>query len=372
MTLPIIDSMLRGDLRRQILATLKTEKEISLLWRNLMKATQGDQSLMAIEQALIAAVEASGLVKVSSDYNDDREVRQGAEEARKQGINFGEDDYTRVDEKLILEGVFNPTTETTPTDKFLHLLVKVECRRTIESLLMLVKSVHDDAVVRTYIRKLFSAITSLCKDANDLYIKESLTQLYFELYHTFRNVLEKGDLQSYETDFENFVFDWKGEFPKEEVVARYREMIDNSIKVEVETPNLPQLTDRPKLTTAAEKFTKIVAPFCFEELPLVKVLNPKQQAELIEFMVRDACYAAAMLKYLGYYDRLRNVYQKTSNEEIIKHCAKSLDCAQSSYKKYFYSMRTQKSYTTYERHNAQAFLDNGQIESDYNRIKKSK
>ena len=75
MTLPIIDSMLRGDLRRQILATLKTEKEISLLWRDLMKATQGDQSLMAIEQALIAAVEASGLVKVSSDYNDVYERR---------------------------------------------------------------------------------------------------------------------------------------------------------------------------------------------------------------------------------------------------------------------------------------------------------
>ena len=64
-------------------------------------------------------------------------------------MNFGADDYTRVDEKLSLEGVFNPTTETTPTDKFLHLLVKVECRRTLESLLMLVKSVHDDAVAES-------------------------------------------------------------------------------------------------------------------------------------------------------------------------------------------------------------------------------
>ena len=193
MTLAIIDSMLRGDLRRQILSTLKTEKEISLLWRDLMKAfSQGGQSLMALEESLIAAVETSGLVQVSADYKDDREIRQGAEQARKQGMNFGEDDYTRVDEKLSLEGLFSPVQETTPTDKFLHLLVKVECCRTMECLLMLVMSVHDDGVVRTYIRKLFSSITSLCKDANDTYIKESLTQFYFEVYHTFRRVLEKS------------------------------------------------------------------------------------------------------------------------------------------------------------------------------------
>lgn len=372
MTLPIIDSMLRGDLRRQILSTLKTEKEISLLWRDLMKATQGEQSLMALEKALVAAFESCGLVQVSSDYKDDREKRQWAEETRKQGIILEMDDYTRVDEKLSLDGVFNPAAENTPTDKFLHLLVKVECRRTVESLMMLVKSVHDDAVVRTYIHTLFSRITSLCKDTYDLYIRESLTQLYFEVYHTFKHVLEKGDLQSYETDFENYVFDWKGEFPDEDVVARYKEMISDSSKVEIETPDLPQLADRPKLSTAAEKFTKIVAPFCFEELPLIKALNPNQQAELIELMVKDACYAAAMLKYLGYFDRLRNVYQKKSNEDIINHCAKAVDCAQSSFKKYFYSMRTPKSYTTYERHNAQAFFDNGQIVSDYNRIKESK
>lgn len=372
MTLPIIDSMLRGDLRRQILATLKTEKEISLLWRDLMKATQGEQSLMAIEEALVSAVETSGLVKVSSNYKDDREVRQGAEEARKQGMNFGEDDYTRVDEKLSLDGVFNPATESTPTDKFLHLLVKVECRRTVESLMMLVKSVHDDAVVRTYIRKLFSTITSLCKDTKDPFIRESLTQLYFEVYHTFRNVLEKGDSQTYETDFENFIFDWKGEFPEEEVVERYNEIINDSSKVELETPDLPQLTDRPKLSTAAEKFSKIVAPFCFEELPLIKALNPNQQAELIELMVKDACYAAAMFKFLGYFDRLRSVYQKKTNEDIISHCAKAVGCAQSSFKKYFYSLKTRNSYATYERHNAQSFFDSGQIESDYNRIKESK
>ena len=318
MTLPIIDSMLRGDLRRQILSTLKTEKEISLLWRNLSKGTQGEQSLMAIEEALISAVENCGLVKVSSDYKDDREVRQGAEEARKQGLNFGEDDYTRVDEKLSLDGVFNPAAENTPTDKFLHLLVRIECRRTVESLMMLVKSVHDDAVVRTYIRKLFSRITSFCKDTNDLYIRESLTLLYFEVYHTFKHVLEKGDLQSYETDFENYIFDWRGEFPDEKVVERYKEKTRSfSPRINLNrgsNTKRSQLSEQPRNVDVMPKdkfdtFLEAANAFTFSELPKVKELGtPQKIRQLVECLLQEKetvadtfGHTAAMLELLGFF-----------------------------------------------------------------------
>lgn len=204
-------------------------------------------------------------------------------------------------------------------------------------------------------------------------IKLRIMQLYFAIEHTYckreewRNYLE--NVCHLPLTLDEYCYQlWEGT-----PVESWRDAYNNLAiaDVVVETPNLAQLTERPKLTTAADKFTKIVAPFCFEELPLIKALNPNQQAELIELIVKDACYAAAMLKYLGYFDRLKNVYQKKSNEEIISHCAKAVGCAQSSFKKYFYSMRTQKSYTTYERHNAQAFFDNGQIESDYNRVKES-
>lgn len=204
-------------------------------------------------------------------------------------------------------------------------------------------------------------------------IKLRIMQLYFAIEHTYckreewRNYLE--EVCRLPLTLDEYCYQlWEGT-PEESWRNAYNNLA--IADVVVETPNLAQLTERPKLTTAADKFTKIVAPFCFEELPLIKALNPNQQAELIELMVKDACYAAAMLKYLGYFDRLKNVYQKKSNEEIISHCAKAVGCAQSSFKKYFYSMRTQKSYTTYERHNAQAFFDNGQIESDYNRVKES-
>lgn len=343
MTLAIIDSMLRGDLRRQILSTLKTEKEISLLWRDLTKAfSQRGQSLMAIEDSLIAAVETSGLVRVSPDYKDDREMRQGAEQARKQGMNFGEDDYTRVDEKLSLDGIFPVVQDTTPTDKFLHLLVKVECRRTMECLLMLVKSVHDDGVVRTYIRKLFSSITSLCKDANDTYIKESLTQFYFEVFHTFRMVLEKSPQQKYETDFENFVFEWKNEFPDAEVVARYNEMT-NVFVPSVNIGSGSSMHELPEQTTPVgvvhkdkfDLFLDAANTYTFKEMPKVKELGTSQKIRLlVECMLKEKDtiadtfgHTAAMLDFLGFYKWIAdnhvsgyklNQYDKWCTKHIMK------------------------------------------------------
>lgn len=205
-------------------------------------------------------------------------------------------------------------------------------------------------------------------------IKLRIMQLYFAIEYTYckrddwRNYLE--EVCNLPLNLDEYCYQlWEG-CPEE----GWRVAYDNlaTADVVVETPNLAQLSDRPKLTTAADKFTKIVAPFRFEDLPLVKALNPKQQAELIELMVKDACYAAAMLKYLGYYDRLRNIYQKKSNEDITNHCAKAVGCAHSTFKKYFYSMSSKTPYETYERHNAQAYFDNKQIETDYNRIKESK
>jgi len=206
-------------------------------------------------------------------------------------------------------------------------------------------------------------------------IKSRIMQLYFAIEYTYckrddwRDYLEEVCKLPLTLDEYCFLL-WEG-CPEESWREAYNQLKDNDVVVQ--TPDLPQLVERPKLTTAAEKFAKIVAPFCFEELPLVKVLSPEQQAELIELMVKDACYAAAMMKYLGYYDRLREIYQKTKNEDIIKHCAKAVGCATSCYKKYFYSMRCKNPYEgSYERHNSQAYLDNGKIVEDYNRIKESK
>ena len=192
------------------------------------------------------------------------------------------------------------------------------------------------------------------------YVIAELARCWLELQDRYAYVIGEGGCYDVSLFYTSVV----GRNPDKEFEIRRLEINEKD--------NLQQLTEIPKLTTAAEYFSKLVAPFCFEKLPLVNALNAKQQAELIELMVKDACYAAAMLKYLGYYSRLRDVYLWKRNEDIIKHCAKALKCAQSTYKKYFYSLNSSTPTLTYERHNAQAFLDTGQIEKDYNRIKESK
>ena len=379
--------MLRGDLRRQILTTLKTEKEISLLWRELLKTSSQDElSLMKMEEALIAAVETSGLVQVSIEYRSDREVRQGAEQAREQGLFFGKEFFTRVDKVFSLDNVFVPIPETSPADKFLHLLVKVECQRTIEALLMLVNAVHDDSVVRTYIIKLFTTITSLCKDAKDQFIKELLTQFYFEVFHTFKSVLEKGRLQLYETDFENFVFAWKGVFPDKEIMARYNEKVNIYISPEnnrTVSPKL-QLPDSPKSVIDAPKdkfdiFLEAANAFTFLEIPKVKELGtPQKIRQLVECLLQDKGSAyetfghtAAMLEFLGFYKWIAdNHISGYKLKQYDSWCSKNImnKARGTAFKHYRLSVNVDASDTLNESHKYLGWKYKEIVEKEYNDI----
>ena len=262
MTLPITDSMLRGELRPNILAELKDHQEISSLWGILYKwDNSGDGSLRGIEKALVDAVENSGLVKVSEIYNDDREMRQGAKMAREKGILPDNPDFTRLDEPLCLDGVFAPIKPLTPSDRFRHLLLELECRRTMMCLRDLVLTMHDDGIIRTEISQLFTTIKQLCEDTDENFIRQRLTQFYFEIYHTFQSVLEKGEKQNYETDFQNFVFGWSGIFPDDETVERY--------KVRVAAYK-PVLTPHPQQETAPSTSRQHSTELPLDEKPVTK------------------------------------------------------------------------------------------------------
>lgn len=378
-TFPLLTSLIHGQMRPPLALSSKERKGMFPKLKVRMEQLLHSSDLEEIDKWYMDSLPQFANLQVEDD-----EKNEACDALLKHLENYDEA-YTpiKVPDDLPIMSV-----EITVPNGFAELFYDVALRlETIRTWLWLKdeeKRLRNDESMLQVVRKILTRLNEFSHECvlrqinavnkcNEI-IKLRIMQLYFAIEYTYckrdesRNYLE--EVCHLPLNLDEYCYQlWEGT-PEES----WREAYDNlaSTNAQAETPNLPQFTDRPKLTTAADKFTKIVAPFCFEELPLVKVLNPKQQAELIELMVQDACYAAAMLKYLGYYDRLRNVYQKNSNEEIISHCAKSVGCAQSSFKKYFYSMRSQKSYTTYERHNAQAFFDNGQIESDYNRIKGSK
>lgn len=346
MTLPITVSMLRGELRPHILTELKTNQEISQLWGILHKwEKNGDQSLRGIEKALVDAVENSGMVKVSEIYNDDREMRQGAEMAREKGMLPDNPDFTRVDEPLCLDGVFTPIKPLTPTDRFRHLLLELECRRTMMCLRDLVLTMHDDGIIRTEISQLFTTIKQLCEDTDEDFIQQWLTQFYFEIYHTFQSVLEKGEKQNYETDFQNFVFGWSGIFPDDETVERYKVRVAAYKPVPALHPQQETapstsgqhateqpLDEKPVTKDKFQKFLEAAEDYHFSQLPKVQDLeSPEKTMKLVKCMLHNRgsatdtyAYAAAMLEYLGFRKWYSDNYGNWTINEYDTWCSKHI------------------------------------------------
>lgn len=336
--------MLRGELRPHILTELKTNQEISQLWGILHKwEKNGDQSLRGIEKAITDAVETSGLVRVSEVYQSERSLREGALKLRELGLSSDNPDFTRVGKALCLNGVFKPILPQTPSDRFRHLLLDLECRRTMMALRELVLAVHDDGIVRTEIIRLFVTIKQLCDETDEDFIRNRLTQFYFEIYHTFQSVLEKGEKQNYETDFQNFVFGWSGIFPDDETVERYK------VRVAAYKPVLaphPQqetapstsgqhateqpLDEKPVTKDKFQKFFEAAEERHFSLLPKVKDLGSTEKImELVRCMLQDRgsatdtyAHAAAMLEFLEFRKWYSENYGNWTTTEYDKWCSK--------------------------------------------------
>lgn len=344
MTLPITDSMLRGELRPNILAELKDHQEISRLWGILHKwENSGDGSLRGIEKALVDAVEKSGLVKVSEVFNNDLEMRQGAEMAREKGMLPDNPDFTRVGKPLCLDGVFTPFQPLTPTDRFRHLLLELECRRTMMCLRDLVLTMHDDGIIRTEISQLFTTIKQLCEDTDENFIRQRLTQFYFEIYHTFQSVLEKGEKQNYETDFQNFVYDWYGVFPNDETVERYEVRVaaykpvlaphpqqETASSTSGQHSTKQPLAEKPVTKDKFQNFFEAAEERQFSLLPKVKALGSTEKImKLVMRMLQDMgtvtdtyAHTAAMLEFLEFRKWYSENYGNWSKSEYDKWCTK--------------------------------------------------
>ena len=170
--------------------------------------------------------------------------------------------------------------------------------------------------------QLFTTIKQLCEDTDENFIRQRLTQFYFEVYHTFQSVLEKGENQNYETDFQNFVYGWSDRFPNDETVERYEKQVAAYKPVLAPRPQQETapstsgqqsseqqtLTAKPVAKDKFQKFLEAAEELHFSLLPKVQDLGtPEKIMKLVRCMLQDMgtvtdtyAHAAAMLEFLEF------------------------------------------------------------------------
>ena len=100
MTLPITDSILRGELRPNILKQALEPKALELLIRNARKVSQKSQ-LLELEFAINNVL--SNLVNTKDIYAEDKKTRDAAINVRKNKISKNDAHYKFLSSEIVID-----------------------------------------------------------------------------------------------------------------------------------------------------------------------------------------------------------------------------------------------------------------------------
>ena len=214
MTLPITDSILRGELRPNILKQSLEPKALELLIRNARKVSQKSQ-LLELEFAINNVL--SDLVNTKDIYAEDKKTRDAAINARKNKISKNDAHYKFPSYEIVIDNVLTLPELNTPLLRFYNTIIDAEIFRTRQAILHMSRAVQDDAFVRSTLKALFKKIKFACQESQQWeehqdvmsLIPIKLTHLYFTLLNTYGEVLQSYDTPEFEDDFMDFVYNWK-------------------------------------------------------------------------------------------------------------------------------------------------------------------
>lgn len=245
MTLPIVESILRGALRpNHIRETVSAEKQ-SLLMRQLRLATERG-NLKELEKDIINAL--GDLTSVTTIYEEGKCLKKAIAGLNKSNNSAS---YTRV-YKSVLAGFMIEPPITSPTLRLYKTILFLEKEHTIWTLVDLHTIMKDDSYIRPEIKKLLNSINGYCREANawnedmsseKALIQNMLTELYFSLIQSFAPILYNQEEIGFDDDLENFVYQWKGKFPEKTELEDYQEKVDRIKKDNIAIRENQQMED---------------------------------------------------------------------------------------------------------------------------------
>ena len=320
MILPITDSILRGELRPNILEQSLQPNELEQLIRNARKVSQKSQ-LMDLEFAINDTL--SNLVETKDIYEEDRKTRNAAISAHKNKVFKSEVEYKYLTTEIIIDDVLPLPKLNSPLLRFYSSILDAEVLRTRLSVMYLCRAVQDDAFMRSTLKAIFRKIKFACRDAQqwDDYqgvmslIPIKLTHLYFTLLNTYGEVFDSYEVPEYEDDFMDFVYGWKGEYPTSSEEAKYKEQCRIRKEIGNSIADLPNTTP-PNNAAAnvglqrapdkADTFLANVVEFNFLEMPMIKQLENRDKVhDLVLTMLENPGHACAMLEHLKFFEWIK-------------------------------------------------------------------
>ena len=335
MTLPITDSILRGELRPNILIQSLDQKELELLIRNARKISQKNQ-LLELEFAINDVL--SGLVDTKDIYAEDKNTRDAAIHVRANKIVKSEPHFRYIDSEVVIDNVLTLPELKFPLLRFYNTILDAEVLRTRLAIIYLCRAIQDDAFIRSTLKAIFRKIKFICREALQweehkdvmLLIPIKLTHLYFTLLNTYGEVLTSYNASEYEDDFMDFVYGWKGEYPTSDEEAKYKKQCRIKKEIGNTIADLPNTTP-PSDATAnvglqrapdkADTFLKNVAEFNFLEIPMIKQLENRNKVhDLVLTMLENPGHACAMLEHLKFFEWIKttqkNNYTRTKYDAL--------------------------------------------------------
>lgn len=379
MTLPITDSILRGELRPNILAQTLQSNELEQLIRNVRKVSQKNQ-LMDLEFAINDTL--SNLVETKDIYEEDRKTRNAAISAHKNKVFKGEVEYKYLTSEIIIDDVLPLPELKSPMQRFYCTILDAEVLRTRLSIMYLCRAVQDDAFMRSTLKAIFRKIRFACRDAQqwDEYqdvmtlIPIKLTHLYFTLLNTYGEIFDSYEVPEYEDDFMDFVYGWKGEYPSDSEESKYKEQCRIKKEIGNTIADLPDTTPVSNATVnvgtqrakdKADTFLDNVAEFNFLEMPMIKQLQSRDKVhDLVLAMLENPGHACAMLEHLKFFEWIkttqRNNYTLTKYDAL---CSKIIMGKETGSAFHTVRMSLNSKNVNAEKYRAYAYKD--QVATDY-------
>lgn len=329
MILPITESILRGELRPNLITETVSPEMQSLLMRQLRLTTERT-NLIELEKDLIYAL--GNFTHVTEIYTKDKQLRNAISRLNRPAISSS---YTRVYKSVLADILVCPEIST-PNLKMYKTLLCLEKQRTIWALVELHSMMKDDRFVRPEVKSLLDTIKDYSKEVKSwraeantclvILLQNMLTELYFSLILTFSSILYAHGNLDFDDDFDDFVFQWKGTFPTKEETEKYLKeknriqkentIIQKANSITALDENEVQEKEKQPMNTA-EKFLKDTQQYAFMKMPMIVALDSENEGKrrqkalhLIELMLESPAHAAAMLDYLGFYKWIKSKYEK--------------------------------------------------------------